>query len=145
MNLFGTVDTVNAVAPIMKEQRSGKIITVSSVAGAAPSADGGYAHYGAAKAAIAHYTRYLAQDLGPFGITANCIAPGVIASGWIMAKTERRTTGLPSSLMESKTGVRIADQCYRKTLEFCHLQVLGCESLTRHQDRHCRCSGAARQ
>jgi len=53
--------------------------------GTAPSADGGYAHYGAAKAAIAHYTRYLAQDLGPFGITANCIAPGVIATGRIMA------------------------------------------------------------
>jgi NAD(P)-dependent dehydrogenase (short-subunit alcohol dehydrogenase family) len=46
---------------------------------------GGYAHYGAAKAAIAHYTRYLAQDLGPFGITANFIAPGVIATGRIMA------------------------------------------------------------
>ena len=76
MNLFGTVYSCNAVAPIMKQQRSGKIITVSSVAGTAPSADGGYAHYGAAKAAIAHYTRYLAQDLGPFGITANCIAPG---------------------------------------------------------------------
>src|SRR3989440_8019991 len=81
MNLFGTVYTVNAVAPIMKEQRSGKIITVSSIAGTGPSLDGGYAHYGAAKAAIAHYTRYLAQDLGPFGITANCIAPGVIATG----------------------------------------------------------------
>ena len=84
MNLFGTVYSCNAVAPIMKKQRSGKIITVSSVAGTAPSADGGYAHYGAAKAAIAHYTRYLAQDLGPFGITANCIAPGVIATGRIM-------------------------------------------------------------
>src|SRR6202011_3657219 len=60
------------------------IVTVSSVAGTAPSADGGYAHYGTAKAAIAHYTRYLAQDLGPFGITANCIAPGVIATGRIM-------------------------------------------------------------
>jgi len=76
MNLFGTVYCCNAVAPVMKRQRSGKIITVSSVAGLAPSADGGYAHYGAAKAAIAHYTRYLAQDLGPYGITANCIAPG---------------------------------------------------------------------
>ena len=69
----------------MKQQRSGKIITVSSVAGIAPSVDGGCAHYGAAKAAIVHYTRYLAQDLGPFGITANCIAPGVIATGRIMA------------------------------------------------------------
>jgi NAD(P)-dependent dehydrogenase (short-subunit alcohol dehydrogenase family) len=68
----------------MKQQRPGKIITVSSVAGTAPSADGSYAHYEAAKAAIAHYTRYLAQDLGPCGITANCIAPGVIATGRIM-------------------------------------------------------------
>src|SRR5512142_3025252 len=49
MNLFGTVYTVNAVAPIMKEQRSGKIITVSSIAGTGRSVDAGYAHYGAAK------------------------------------------------------------------------------------------------
>ena len=85
MNLFGTVYAVNAVAPIMKAQRSGRIVTVSSIAGLGPSPDGGYAHYGAAKAAIAHYTKYLAQDLGPFGINANCIAPGVIATGRIMA------------------------------------------------------------
>jgi 3-oxoacyl-[acyl-carrier protein] reductase len=85
MNLYGTVYAVNAVAPIMKEQRSGKIVTVSSIAGLGPSPDGGYAHYGAAKAAIAHYTRYLAQDLGPHGINANCIAPGVITTGRIMA------------------------------------------------------------
>ena len=85
MNLFGTVYCCNAVAPIMKRQRSGKIITVSSVAGLSPSTDGGYAHYGAAKAAIAHYTRYLAQDLGPHGITANCIAPGTITTGRIVA------------------------------------------------------------
>jgi 3-oxoacyl-[acyl-carrier protein] reductase len=82
MNLFGTVYSCNAVAPVMKQRRSGKVITVSSVAGIAPSADGGYAHYGAAKAAIAHYTRYLAQDLGPFGsgrIMATVI-PGSIQS-----------------------------------------------------------------
>jgi len=85
MNLYGTVYSVNAVAPIMKRQRSGKIVTVSSVAGLHPSTDGGYAHYGAAKAAIAHYTRYLAQDLGPYGITANCIAPGTITTGRIVA------------------------------------------------------------
>ena len=85
MNLYGTVYCCNAVAPIMKQQRSGKIVTVSSVAGLSPSPDGGYAHYGAAKAAIAHYTRYLAQDLGPYGITANCIAPGTITTGRIVA------------------------------------------------------------
>jgi len=90
MNLFGTVYSCNAVAPFMKRQRSGKIVTVSSVAGLSSSADGGYAHYGAAKAAIAHYTRYLAQDLGPHGITANSIAPGVITTG-------RMQTVLPGS------------------------------------------------
>ena len=84
MNLHGTVYCCNAVAPIMKQQRYGKIVTVGSIAGISPSPDGGYAHYGAAKAAIAHYTRYLAQDLGPHGITVNCIAPGVIATGRIM-------------------------------------------------------------
>ena len=60
--------------------------------------DGGYAHYGAAKAAIAHYTRYLAQDLGPLGITANCIAPGVIATGRIMA------TVIPGSIRATVIG-----------------------------------------
>jgi 3-oxoacyl-[acyl-carrier protein] reductase len=96
MNLYGTVYSCNAVAPAMKRQRSGKIITVSSVAGTAPSADGGYAHYGAAKAAIAHYTRYLAQDLGPFGVTVNCIAPGVIATARIME------TVIPGSLQSNR-------------------------------------------
>jgi Enoyl-(Acyl carrier protein) reductase len=43
-----------------------------------------------------HYTRYLAQDLGPFGITANCIAPGVIATGRIMA------TVIPGSVQSNR-------------------------------------------
>jgi 3-oxoacyl-[acyl-carrier protein] reductase len=85
MNLYGTIYSVIAVAPHMKEQRSGRIVTVSSIAGSSPSADGGFAHYGAAKAAVAHYTRYLAQELGPFGVTVNCIAPGAIETGHAMA------------------------------------------------------------
>jgi 3-oxoacyl-[acyl-carrier protein] reductase len=66
INLFATVYSRNAVAPIMKEQRSGKIITGSSVAGTAPSADDGYAHYGATKAAIAHYTIWLRRKGNEF-------------------------------------------------------------------------------
>jgi 3-oxoacyl-[acyl-carrier protein] reductase len=113
MNLFGTVYTVNAVAPVMKEQRSGKIITVSSVAGTGPSVDGGYAHYGAAKAAIAHYTRYLAQDLGPYGITANCIAPGVIATGRIMA------TVIPGSVQGNQDRTELVALRRLGTVEDC--------------------------
>jgi 3-oxoacyl-[acyl-carrier protein] reductase len=88
-NLLGTIYTVLAVAPIMKRQRSGKIITVSSQAGSAGSADGGNAHYGVAKAGIVMYTRYLAQDLGPYGVTANCIAPGYIGTGRLMERFEK--------------------------------------------------------
>jgi 3-oxoacyl-[acyl-carrier protein] reductase len=82
-NLFSTVYSVAAVAPIMKAQGSGKIITVGSLAGLGHSADGSLAHYGATKAAVVHYTRYLAQDLGPFGVTANCLTPGIMATGRI--------------------------------------------------------------
>jgi 3-oxoacyl-[acyl-carrier protein] reductase len=113
MNLFGTVYSCNAVAPIMKQQRSGKIITVSSVAGSGASVDGGYAHYGAAKAAIAHYTRYLAQDLGPFGITANCIAPGVIATGRIMA------TVIPGSTQSNRDRAELVALRRLGTVEDC--------------------------
>ena len=112
-NLFGTVYTVNAVAPVMKQQRSGKIITISSLAGTALSADGGYAHYAAAKAAVAHYTRYLAQDLGPFGITANCIAPGVIATGRILA------TILPADAKKMESGLELIALRRPGTVEDC--------------------------
>ena len=87
-NLYGTVHTCTAVAPTMKAQGSGKIITVSSQAGRRASGDGGYAHYGTAKAAIIMYTKYLAQDLGPHGIQVNCIAPGFIGTGRLMPMFE---------------------------------------------------------
>jgi len=80
-NLYGTVNTCIAVAPGMKEQRWGRIVTVSSQAARRGAVDGGYAHYASAKAGIELYTRYLAQELGPFGINVNCIAPGSIPTG----------------------------------------------------------------
>lgn len=80
-NLYGTVHTCVASAPILKAQSYGKIITVASISGLRAGREGAYSHYGAAKAAVAMYTRYLAQDLGPWNINANCIAPGYVATG----------------------------------------------------------------
>lgn len=96
-NFYGTVYSVKAVAPFMKRQRSGKIVTVSSAAGLAASPDGSIAHYGAAKAAIGMYTKYLAQELGEYGINCNCIAPGLIATGRIVATVAGRVdvTAIP--------------------------------------------------
>lgn len=84
MNLFGTMHSCAAVAPYMKERRWGRIVTVASIGGINANVGGGYAHYGANKAAIAHYTRFLAQELGPWNINCNCIAPGVIETARIV-------------------------------------------------------------
>jgi 3-oxoacyl-[acyl-carrier protein] reductase len=89
-NLYGTIYTCTAAADYMKENRSGKIVTVASGAGRAARQDGSYAHYGAAKAGIIMYTKYLAQDLGDYGITANVLAPGPIGTGRLMESFERR-------------------------------------------------------
>lgn len=78
-NLMTCMYTCMAVAPHMKEQQSGKIVTVSSTAGL--DAGAGYHPYGLAKAAIIHYTRSLAQELGPYNINVNAIAPGIIRTG----------------------------------------------------------------
>jgi 3-oxoacyl-[acyl-carrier protein] reductase len=85
LNLCGTANLVHAAADYMKAQRSGRIVTIASVAASMPNKEGGGGHYAAAKAAVATYTRYLAQELGPFGITANCIAPGSIGTGMVMS------------------------------------------------------------
>ena len=90
MNLYGTVYSCNAVAPVVKQQSSGMIITVSSVAGTAPSNDGGYA-----QAAIAHHALSGAGSRA-FGITVKCIAPGVIATERIMA------TVIPGSIQSNR-------------------------------------------
>ena len=64
-----------AIRPMMK-QRTGRIISITSVVGA--SGNPGQANYAAAKAGVAGMTRALAQELGSRNITVNCVAPGFI-------------------------------------------------------------------
>lgn len=75
-NIIGAVRLTKLVVPHMKEQQSGKIINVASVAGILPGTMQGI--YSATKAAIISITRSLAQELGHWNIQANAIAPGVI-------------------------------------------------------------------
>lgn len=89
-NLYGTIYTCVSVAPYMKQQGDGRIITVASGSGLEASKSGSYAHYGAAKAGVIMYTKYLAQDVGRDGITANVISPGTIGTGRLMESYERR-------------------------------------------------------
>jgi 3-oxoacyl-[acyl-carrier protein] reductase len=115
LNLCGTANVVHAVADYMKAQRSGRIVTIASVAASMPNKEGGGGDYGAAKAAVATYTRYLAQELGPFGINANCIAPGSIGTGMVMSGPGVANDALIPRIALRRTGT--VDDC-AKVVEF---------------------------
>jgi 3-oxoacyl-[acyl-carrier protein] reductase len=86
VNVTGAFYCAQAVAPGMKAARTGRIINISSGAGLGISLTGIQA-YASAKAAQIGLTRQLAHELGPWGITVNCIAPGFVRSN---AATERQ-------------------------------------------------------
>jgi len=74
LNLNSCMALSRAVVPQMKERRWGRIIHISSIMGLASKA--GRDSYSATKAALIGLCRAMALDLGPYGITVNCIAPG---------------------------------------------------------------------
>lgn len=76
VNVRGVLNTCQAVIPLMKRQRAGRIINAASFAAVIPSVDA--AAYGASKAAVVQMTRVLASELGPWNITVNAYAPGMI-------------------------------------------------------------------
>jgi 3-oxoacyl-[acyl-carrier protein] reductase len=78
-NLTSTFLCTRAVVPGMKQRRWGRIVNISSGAGRTVSLTGIQA-YTSAKAAQIGFTRQMAHELGRFGITVNCIAPGFILS-----------------------------------------------------------------
>jgi 3-oxoacyl-[acyl-carrier protein] reductase len=88
-NLTTSFLCTRAVAPAMKERRWGRIVNISSAAGLTVSKTGIQA-YASAKAAVIGFTRQMAHELGPLGITVNCIAPGFILSN---PTTERQWQG----------------------------------------------------
>jgi len=89
-NLDGTFLFCHAVAPVMKRQRAGKIVNISSVAGRGLSAASSSA-YAAAKGGIIAFTRKLAHELGPFGVTVNAIAPSLTLTERIRPRWNERT------------------------------------------------------
>jgi len=76
VNLRGVFLCSKAVAPHMIEQRSGKIVNISSTAGRRGLP--GRAHYHASKFAVIGFTQCLALELAPHNINVNCVCPGVV-------------------------------------------------------------------
>ncbi|MEZ6060605.1 MAG: SDR family oxidoreductase [Planctomycetaceae bacterium] len=73
-NLLGTMLCCRAVAKPMMTRKSGRIITIGSIAGCVGRPAGSI--YGVAKAGVHAWTRCLAEQLRPFNIPVNCVAPG---------------------------------------------------------------------
>jgi 3-oxoacyl-[acyl-carrier protein] reductase len=78
VNVRGTWLCSRAVAPVMRQQRSGVIINISS--GTILGGQVGFAHYVTSKAAVWGMARVLARELGDFGIRVNTITPGLTSS-----------------------------------------------------------------
>lgn len=92
LNLKGTFLCTKAAVPVMKKQKSGKVVNLSSIT-ARIGGELTPVQYVSAKGAISTFTRHIAQELGPFGINVNAIAPGItltqrLEGMWTQRKTE---------------------------------------------------------
>lgn len=104
VNLTGTFDSCQAVVPEMIEEGWGRIVNISS-----SSAHGGQplmTHYVAAKAGVIGFTKALALELGPQGITVNTIPPGFIDTPMLRKSEARGLLGKGVDHHASATPVR---------------------------------------
>ena len=92
VNVDGTFHAIRAALPHFLHRKAGRILTVSSMWGQV----GGSCEvaYSASKAAVIGLTKALAKELGPSGITVNCVAPGVIATDMNAALDEETLAAL---------------------------------------------------
>lgn len=88
INLKGTWTACRAVVPQMKQQRSGRIVILTSTAGQRGEAN--YSNYAASKGAQIAFTKSLAEELGEWGINVNAVAPG-----WVDTEMTQKTLGDP--------------------------------------------------
>ena len=86
VNLKSAFNFIHALTPIMARQRGGSIINMSSVVGV--SGNAGQCNYSASKAGLIGLAKSIANEMGPRGIRANCIAPGFIISDMTKALSE---------------------------------------------------------
>lgn len=103
-NMRTVVNSCRAAVPEMRRVGGGAIVTIASGSGTVTMPGGYLAAYGMVKAAVAHYTRYLAIEVGPSGIRVNCIAPGVIRTARLIAQSV--VTGIVNDAAATKVPLR---------------------------------------
>jgi NAD(P)-dependent dehydrogenase (short-subunit alcohol dehydrogenase family) len=98
-NFYGVVYVTRAALPVMRKQKSGCILQVSSLGGRLTRP--GNAGYHAAKWAVGGFTESLAQEVAPFGVKVCALEPGGIRTNW----GTRASQGMPDLLPEYEPSV----------------------------------------
>jgi 3-oxoacyl-[acyl-carrier protein] reductase len=102
INLEAAFRLMRAAAKPMMKQRFGRIISVTSVVGV--TGNPGQANYAATKAGLIGMSKSVAQELASRGVTANCIAPGFIASAMTDALPDAQKEALNSRIPMGRMG-----------------------------------------
>lgn len=109
VNFFGTMHVIRAVLPAMRENRAGRIINLSSVAGAIPIPF--QAYYSAAKAALGSVTMALHNELRPFSVQVTAVLPGDVRTGFTAARQKSAAGGeIYAALAKSVAGMERDEQ-----------------------------------
>jgi NAD(P)-dependent dehydrogenase (short-subunit alcohol dehydrogenase family) len=101
-NLYGVINLARAAVPVMRRQRAGHIINVSSVGGR--SGTPGLSAYQAAKWAVGGFTEVLAKEVATFGVKVISLEPGGMRTDWGF----KATKDAPALLPEYETSVGAA-------------------------------------
>jgi NAD(P)-dependent dehydrogenase (short-subunit alcohol dehydrogenase family) len=116
LNLMSTIYCCQAAADALRETGSGAIVNVTSTAAFTVFPDGSNSAYAMAKAAVLHWSRHLAAELGPAGVRVNMFAPGITLTGRVVA--ESSSTGYASRAAEVPLGRLGAPEDCADVMEF---------------------------
>jgi NAD(P)-dependent dehydrogenase (short-subunit alcohol dehydrogenase family) len=106
VNVFGTINVIRMVLPYMRDQQSGHIINISSIAGFAPGT--GWSVYAGTKFAVEGLSTVLAEDVREFGIKVTVVAPGAFRTSFLTPES----ITISRIKMEEYTAVRASMDRY---------------------------------
>lgn len=102
INLYGVFNMTRPIWPGMRERKFGRVITISSING--QKGQFGQVNYSASKAAKLGLTKSLAQEGARFGITANAVCPGYVATDMVMAVPDKVRDSIISQIPAGRLG-----------------------------------------
>lgn len=121
INLKGYFNFIRAVAPLFREQQSGKIVNITSINGLRGKF--GQANYSASKAGIIGLTKSVAKELGKYNVNVNAIAPGLIETEMMKTADETVRTAALDEIVLKRLG---------QPEDIANLTVFLCSELARH-------------